>query len=303
MNKDYLIEKWLKGELTEAEKQSFSQLDDAEFNQYIIDNAKLFKASHNSTISDFNTFKNRYYSKNTTVKTLNWWSPLLKIASIVVIALGIYFTFFNNPETVFKTVASEKINFELPDRSIVELNAQSKITFNSKNWQSNRLLNLHGEAYFKVTKGKVFDVKTRQGLVTVVGTQFNVKQRDNYFEVKCFEGIVKVTSNNITKQLLAGDTFQILNGVLSEGKTDAKSPKWIDNMSEFDAIPFKEVLAELERQYNIQVSVKSVDANRLFTGGFMHNNLENALKAITQPMNLSYELNLSNLVVIHGESN
>ena len=30
MDKNYLIEKWLKNELTEAEKQSFSNLDDAE---------------------------------------------------------------------------------------------------------------------------------------------------------------------------------------------------------------------------------------------------------------------------------
>lgn len=303
MDKDYLIEKWLKDELTEAEKQSFSQLDDAEFNQYIIDNAKLFKASHHSNIDDFNTFKTRYQSEHTTVKTLNWWSPLLKIASVIVIAFGIYFSFFNHPETVFKALAGEKISFELPDYSNVELNALSTITYNSKNWENSRLVKLDGEAYFKVSKGNIFDVKTKQGLVTVVGTQFNVKQRDDYFEVKCFEGIVKVTSNNITKQLEVGDTFQILHGQFSEGKTNASSPKWIDHMSEFEAIPFKEVLAELERQYDVQITLKTVNADRLFTGGFMHNNLENALKAITQPMNMTYELKPSNLVIIHEENN
>ena len=303
MDKDYLIEKWLKNELTEAEKQSFSKLDDAEFNEYIVDNAKLFKASQNSKIEDFKTFKTRYYSQNTPVKQLNWWSPLIKIASVMVITLGLYFVFFNNPETLFETVASEKISIELPDLSKVELNAQSSIAFNSKNWKNNRALKLHGEAFFKVAKGSVFDVKTKQGVVTVVGTQFNVKQRDNYFEVKCFEGIVKVAANDISKQLAAGETFQLLNGQFSEGKTKASSPKWIDNMSEFEAIPFKEVLAEIERQYNIQITVKTVDIDRLFTGSFIHNNLENALKAVTQPMNMIYELNTPNLVIIHEANN
>jgi hypothetical protein len=41
----------------------------------------------------------------------------------------------------------------------------------------------------------------------------------------------------------------------------------------------------------------------LFTGSFVHNNLENALKAVTQPMNMTYELNPSNLVVIHEANN
>jgi len=303
MDKNYLIEKWLRDELTETEKQSFNKLDDADLNNLIIDNAKLFKASSVSKVDSFNTFKENYDAEKETVKQLNWRNPFLRIASIVVISLGIYFTFLNNPESIFETLSSEKISVELPDHSKVDLNAQSSIAFNSKNWKNNRVLKLQGEAYFKVAKGKLFDVKTKQGIITVVGTQFNVKQRDNYFEVICFEGIVKVSSNNITKQLVAGETFQILDGKFTESKTTASSPKWLENMSEFKAIPFEEVLAELERQYDVQITIKGADINRLFTGGFMHNNLENALKAITQPMNMTYNLNSSNLVIIHEAKN
>ena len=72
-------------------------------------------------------------------------------------------------------------------------------------------------------------------------------------------------------------------------------------MSEFNAIPIKEVLSELERQYSIEVAIENTDENRLFTGGFPHDNLENALNAITQPMNITYELSSSNLVIIHGK--
>lgn len=301
MDKEYLIKKWLKDDLSDAEKLAFENLDDVALNQYIIDNANSFKASHFYKLEDFSTFKAQYNTSKKGVKKLHWYKPLLKIASVIVIALGVYFTFFFNNNIYVETLASEKTTIELPDHSKVELNALSSIEYNAKKWDDNRALKLEGEAYFKVAKGQTFDVKTTIGTVTVVGTQFNVKQRDNYFEVKCFEGIVKVVSDTIVRQLLVGDTYQILNGKFTEGKTQNISPKWMHNISEFNAIPIKEVLSELERQYDVEVTFKNIDVNRLFTGGFPHNNLENALIAITQPMNMTYELSSSNLVIIHGK--
>ncbi|TGV02718.1 FecR family protein [Flavivirga rizhaonensis] len=303
MDKDYLLEKWLKGDLTDAEKEAFSKLDDAQFNQYIIDAAQHFKVSNFSEVDSFQDFKQRYNLHRTPVKKLSWLHPLLKIACVIVVSLGIYFTFFFNRLTHFETMASEKTTIELPDHSKVELNALTEVWFNAENWNKKRALELEGEAFFKVATGSVFDVKTHDGIVTVVGTQFNVKQRDHYFEVKCFEGIVKVTSDTITRQLYAGDVFRILHGTFSETKTTVPSPKWTHNISNFEAVPFKEILAELERQYNIEVTFKGIDANRLFTGGFVHDKLENALISITQPMNLTFELRSSNLVIIHGKEN
>ncbi|WP_142783556.1 FecR family protein [Changchengzhania lutea] len=301
MDKEYLIKKWLKETLTDAEKQAFEKLDDAFLNRYIIDSAKYFKASHAHKMDDFNTLKAQYKSSEKAVKKINWINPFLKIASIIVVALGVYFTFFFNTTTIVETLASQKTRVELPDRSEVELNVLSSIEYNTRNWDKNRILTLNGEAYFKVAKGKTFDVKTSSGIVTVVGTQFNVKQRKDYFEVKCFEGIVKVVSDTIVRQLLAGDIYLILDGKFSNGKTLVASPKWTNNMSEFNAIPIKEVLSELERQYNIEVTFKNIDVNRLFTGGFPHDNLEEALIGITQPMNMTYVMSTSNLVIIHGE--
>lgn len=303
MDKDSLIEKWLKGELNETEKEMFKKLDDAQLSEYIIENAQHFKASHVSKLEDFDTFKAQYKSSKSSVKKLNWYRPLLKMASIFIIGLGIYYTFFSNTSIHVETLAGEKSAIDLPDHSKVELNALSSIEYNTKNWDENRFLKLEGEAYFVVAKGKTFDVQTKNGTITVVGTQFNVKQRDNYFEVKCFEGIVKVTSDTITRKLLAGDTYQILNGEFTQGKIVASAPKWTENRSEFKAIPIKEVLSELERQYNIQVTFKNINTNRLFTGEFVHDNLENALIAITLPMNMTYELSSSNLVIIHGKEN
>ncbi len=302
MIEDDLLKKWLNDELTNAEMDVFSKREDYAINLEIIDKAKHFKASQFSNVDDFKTFKRNYENKSS-VKRLNWIQPLLRIASIFVIALGVYFTFFNSYRVEVKTQLAEKSTVSLPDLSEVTLNADSKITYNEESWIKSRSLNLEGEAYFKVAKGKTFDVITNNGIVTVVGTEFNVKARKSYFEVTCFEGIVKVTSNTITKQLLAGETFRILNKKFTQDKIIDTKPKWTSNKSSFKTIPLKEVFAELERQYNIKVVFNSTDTSRIFTGVFVNDNIENALTSITKPMNLTFEISSSNQVLIHGNKN
>jgi len=100
--------------------------------------------------------------------------------------------------------------------------------------------------------------------------------------------------------LLAGDSFRILNEIFSQDKTTNVKPQWISNNSTFKALPYKTVLAEIERQYDITIILEDVDDNRLFKGGFMHNDIENALLSTTQPMDLKYKTNASNDVVIYG---
>ena len=303
MTEDDLLKKWLNNDLTDAEKEAFSKQNDYTQNLDIIEKAKHFKASEFSKVDDFETFKAKYKVRSS-VKKLNWVKPLLRIASVLVIGLTVYFTMFmNNSLVEERTLLAEKETINLPDLSKVSLNADSEITYDKDTWFEKRSLNLKGEAYFKVAKGKTFDVVTENGTVTVVGTEFNVKVRDNYFEVKCYEGIVKVTSDTITRQLLAGDTYRVLNKTFSQDKIKDTEPQWINNRSLFKRVPLIEVVEELERQYNIKISFKNTDNTRLFSGTFAHNNLENALSAITQPMNLTFEISSSNQVLIHGNTN
>ncbi|GAA4280759.1 FecR family protein [Gaetbulibacter aestuarii] len=302
MNKDKLLEKWLNDALTDAEMETFKARNDYELNLSIVENAKLFKASEISTVEEFHKFKADYNSKKTFSKKRTLLMPILKIAAVLVIAFGVYWVLFSNPMVTVETLAMEKTKVELPDHSVVTLNALSGIEYNKTNWISKREVRLSGEAYFKVSKGKTFNVITNQGIVTVVGTRFNVKQRDQYFSVKCFEGRVKVSSNGIEKILEKGDSYQISNGIYAKRKIASSQPSWLENKSNFEAVPLKEVFAELERQYNIEIIYNDVDTERLFTGGFVNDNLKNALISITKPMNLTFELRSSKIVIIHGKN-
>ena len=300
MNKENLVKKWLADELTDAEREAFEQLDDFQLHKDILDNAAYFKSSRFSQMDDFETFSKRLDEIVKPVRKMNWGTPFLRIASVFVLGFSLYYFFLFNNVVEVQTLASEKTTIELPDASTVIVNAMSEVRYSKRKWQQKRELELQGEAFFDVAKGSKFNVITSEGIVSVLGTQFNVKQRGSYFEVECFEGIVKVTSQNTSEQLKAGDRYRFSNGQASLGKTLYQQPQWTKNVSSFDRIPIFEVIAELERQYNIEVEMDKIQAERLFTGGFVHDNLENALKSIAEPLDLDYSIEARNHVRLYA---
>ena len=177
----------------------------------------------------------------------------------------------------------------------------STVAFNKNKWSDNREVLLNGEAFFKVAKGSKFDVKTSDGTISVLGTQFNVKQRDGYFEVTCFEGLVAVTHNgNITK-LKPGHRFAYIDGKLIINEKENKlQPSWMLNESTFTSRPLRFVINELERQYNVSVDASSIDVEQLVTIGFPHKNLDLALEFVTSPLGLTYT-KTNSTIILKGE--
>ncbi len=301
MDKDYLIRKWLKGDLTDEEKEAFNKLDDYQLNVDIVEDIKHFKASNFSKVSDFDVLDQKLVSKKTPVRHINWNRALLRIASVVIIAFGLYFSFFFSGEHKIETLAGEKKTFELPDTSDIVLNSRSILTYNKKNWSKEREVSLEGEAYFEVAKGATFTVITPGGNVQVLGTKFNVKQRENFFEVECYEGLVKVNVRNTFRKLSGGETLRFIDGEVLSNKTLQSEPEWIGNKSLFNAVPLYEVFAEVERQYDVRIKFEDIDVNRLFSGGFGHKNLENAVKSITTPLGLVYVIENEKLIIIKSQ--
>lgn len=284
MKREELIKKWLDNNLNTEEEKAFEQLDD--YNELIIMDTALkdFKAPEFSIDKTYLTLKPHLKPK----KSKPLLKPLLQIAALLAIGFSIYY-YTSNLNTEIETPIAQQISIELPDLSIVNLNANSSLSFNDSNWSDNRVVNLQGEAFFKVAKGQIFDVITRDGMVSVLGTQFNVKQREAYFEVTCYEGLVNVTYNSKQLKLKPGSTFRLIDGkVLVNKQENIIQPHWLGGESSFNSIPLKHVIAEFENQYDIKIDIADIDTSRLFTGSFTHNNLDLALKSVTIPLNLNY---------------
>ncbi|NNK88262.1 MAG: DUF4974 domain-containing protein, partial [Flavobacteriaceae bacterium] len=143
---------------------------------------------------------------------------------------------------------------------------------------------------------------TSSGEVTVLGTQFNVKNRSGIFEVVCFEGSVQVTSEIKEDILKAGDRFLLLDGKYIAAEKDLKqNPSWINNNSYFKSMPYRLVINEFERHYDVSIDAGSFDMDQRFTGSFTHDDIDLALKSITLPMNLRYSLTDGRTIMLSSE--
>jgi transmembrane sensor len=307
MEKEDYIKKWLQGTLDEGERRIFEQTQEYRSLEKLSKSLMSFKAPEYDVPAEYERLQSKRYSSirpsTGKVIAMNWLSPLLKIAAVLVLMAGGYFLFRNDSPTVVKTLAGEKTTVTLPDSSFVALNAFSRLSFYEKKWKQERKVELDGEAFFKVAKGSRFDVVTSSGTVSVLGTEFSVKDRKDFFEVICYQGSVEVQSAKETVRLLPKQMFRILSGVTSKDYPETDNALgWRDNESSFKSVPFLYVVQEFERQYNVSVSLNGVDTNQLFTGSFTHSDLSLALKSITIPLNLTYRIAEDKKIVLTGDS-
>lgn len=295
MNKEELVKKWLDHSLSTEEQAAFEQLEDYIYLTQLNKGLTYFKAPDFSVDTNYETLKPLLKSKSS--KSNGWLKSIIKIAAVLAISFSIYL-YTTSLDTEFNTTIAQQTTLELPDASTADLNANSTITFNENDWSERREVKLNGEAFFKVSKGQKFDVITDDGLVRVLGTQFNVKQRKSLFEVTCYEGLVAVTHNNNTVKLKPGYTFQLIDGKLNAIEKEITTrPNWLRGESSFKGIPLKFVISEFENQYNLKITTEHIDTSRLFTGSFTHENLDLALQSVTIALNLSYSISGNSILL------
>ena len=290
MQENYLA-KWLNNELSEEERKQFEQSE--EFASY----QKLIEASGRLSAPEFDVEKaladlqERRGNEGGKVIHLNTFQRFIRVAAAVAAIAVLSLYFLSSSDTSVRTDFAERSEVVLPDNSEIILNAGSEITYSEKNWEKERTLNLKGEAFFKVAKGKKFQVATEAGTVTVLGTQFNVENRNGYFEVTCFEGLVSVSYQGQETQLAAGDAFLAIRGNIIPADNPSESvPVWMLDESSFKSTPLTYVLDELERQFDLELTTRNVNLDQLYTGSFSNTNLNLALESISAPSNLEFTI-------------
>ena len=157
-----------------------------------------------------------------------------------------------------ETLVTQTTDFrtlQLPDGSTISLNAGSQIKYKKDFNTDHRLLTMTGEAYFDVQNGNTpFVIHTNQGQVTVLGTSFNVRSREDGFEVGVNEGIVKVSNDSKSVILHKGQMIGV------DSKFDEKNlqniaytnyPDWMHEKLVCEQTPLSEVCDEIERTFGI----------------------------------------------------
>lgn len=296
--KEERLIRWLEGDLSGKELISFEA--SPEFKEYnkIVETADLISYPKMDEDAVFKNIQDKISSSNqktTKVIPLRRW--IFAIAAVLILTFTIVSII---PKSI--TVTSDVGQFvavSLPDGSEINLNGKSKIDY-PKNFTSNRILQLEGEAFFDVTKGKSFVVKTDEGTISVLGTSFNIFAREDILIVSCKTGKVKVESKNNSFILEKGDEVRLKNEN-STGKEfvdAAKIGTWINGESYFSRASLEEVILSLSSVYDTKIDLPLKYRNKTFTGSFVHNDIKKALKMVFSPMGIQYSIEDNNKVVI-----
>lgn len=286
---DTFLARWLKNDLTQEELLAFQKTET--YKDYVRINSavKNFEAPHFEKEKVFNAIQSNI-KKQPKIKKLvpNWMYAAA--ASIAILFSFVYF--LTNSNETFTTSFGEQMAIVLPDGSEVQLNSKSSLSYKKSDWfDGERTLELNGEGYFKVKKGSKFSVNSENGKVSVLGTQFNVKTTNRYFEVLCYEGKVQVENKDTKEILTQGLSFRKIDKNISEkGSFKALKPLWLQGESSFKNVPLNYVLDEIEKQYNVKISNKNVNLSMLYTGTFSNNQLDLALQTICIPLSIQFTI-------------
>jgi len=300
MNNDVKLAKWLNDEMDAQELKEFESLP--EYATY--SKIKKYSAELTAPAADMDALykrisESKHRSAAPKVRRLNVWIP--RVAAVLFIALGLSFYLYATNTTEQHADTAAMASFTLPDDSKVVLNAGSEAHYKEFNWSSNRMLELDGEAYFKAAKGKTFDVVTPLGTVTVVGTQFNVKARGTRLDVTCYEGKVRVTTPSETILLTPGKTVAYEDGKnLNLPDVQAGEPGWVRHEAVFVTEKIKNVVAELERQFNVTIVLAGPVSTKSYNGTIPTKDLNTALDIVRGPYNLSYKKQ-GNKIILSAE--
>jgi len=246
----------------------------------------------------------KHLQQNRPVKKLR---PVWMAASSVILLVGIY-TFvkmFNVTDiynaALITAIANDSIiNITLPDQSTVSLNRNSQISYRT-DFKTDRKLVLKGEAFFEVTPDKEhpFEISSNQTVINVVGTSFNVKQKQGSTEVIVKTGKVTVTEKikNTSIMLNMGEYAVVNENEGSINKTanfDINGLAWKTEIFEFNEMKLGNVVNFLTDHYKISVKLGDPDLNKLtITASFDHQGLGEVLDAIclTLGLDMKYSSN------------
>ena len=237
----------------------------------------------------------------------NWRvSRAVRVAASLAIIVGvsIIFLIYSSATTTYRTAYGETQEITLPDGSSVTLNANSSIQF-APDWERAEVREvwLAGEAFFDVRQILLsedsnvrmpFIVHSQNMDVEVLGTAFNVKDRQEYSEVVLNSGKVNVTPR-LEKQTapIAMDPGDRLAYSTSqrEWKIQQVDPKiptaWRNQELIFDEMPLIEIARLLEDVYGYEISfaTKEIEAYA-FTGNIRSDEIEMLLPMLERSFGL-----------------
>jgi transmembrane sensor len=148
------------------------------------------------------------------------------------------------------TPVGERAERRLSDKSVVSLAADTGVSVRYGRHARDVALT-KGDAMFQVSKDSARPFRVRAGdtQVVAVGATFEVERVSDAVQVRVFDGVVRVASNGVERQLAKGQWLMLVaDRAPAQGALEADSYQaWRSDWLDADGLPLKYVIARLNR--------------------------------------------------------
>lgn len=206
-----------------------------------------------------------------------------------------------------------KTRIILVDGTSIWLNGGSRLKYPKNFSMENREVYLIGEGYFEVVHNSKhsFVVHTKNADIVDLGTTFNVKayEESKTTETTLIEGSLEVVLKNKTaKRILIkpkekvvlhpDDQYKVISVVPYAKTNDVIETAWIADKLIFRAERFDDLAREMERKYNVKISIRDEKVkNYQLTGIFNNESITEALKLLQVIVPFKYKINDDEIIV------
>ena len=191
------------------------------------------------------------------------------LAACIAVVLAVGITLTQQPISVTAPLG-DQITHELPDGSSIVLNSGTDIEYKRNFGETSRNIMLReGEVFLNVVPNSTpFVVESFDAHIEVLGTSFNVRawpdQIDAATHVFVSSGQVKVTpvaASELAVTLAAGQSAQVRHDgqapLVMESIQGPMQRAWVDGGFKFSDEPLGNVVEEIERRYDVEITIAS----------------------------------------------
>ncbi len=208
---------------------------------------------------------------------------------------------------IYATGYEEWKTVDLPDGSVVKLNANSELRI-PKQWEEGTLRKvwLKGEGFFEIVgkpqAGAKFQVVTGELTIEVLGTSFNVHSRGDRTNVFLEEGKIRLDLGQEEKYLDPGELIEYSGqkkAITKQYKASAERHiSWKDGTLFLKDATTSEILKKLEEIYGVSITVRDEDIfSELKTVAVPMDKLSIAIPILERTLGVRIERNDKQLIL------
>ncbi len=222
-------------------------------------------------------------------KRIAFWKPLVAIAAVAMLFVGLFFLHNPAQQQEFITVANNNTQPQqvtLPDNSEIILQQGAQITYPAQFADNERKIEANGVLYCKIARNEQapFMIDCKNFTVEVLGTEFEVETTEGNAHVIVTLGKVRVCNTTTKAEVELSPNERVDVKQYSLRKTlnnDENFLSWNTGLLKFSNTPLSTVFSDLQRHYkcNITITDNAINACKI-TGTYQDMTLKDILEII-----------------------